>query len=156
MTNGEMIQKVFNCEVCAPIIEDDIIHVIFADKNDSAIGFDWSWWSTEYKEPTTKNDLGVDCINRATVLHLINDVKNSDGFKDYSKYEYLFDQVDRMPSVTPQEPKTGHWIDDEFGSKCSCCGIHTHLDKFDRPMKFWYCSMCGAKMVEPLGSEDKQ
>ena len=40
----------------------------------------------------------------------------------------------------------GYWIDDEFGSKCSCCGIHTHLDKFDRPMKFKYCSMCGAKM----------
>ena len=59
MTNGEMIQKVFNCEVCEPIIENDIIHVIFADKKDSAIGFDWSWWIKEYKEPTTKNDLGV-------------------------------------------------------------------------------------------------
>lgn len=47
-----------------------------------------------------------------------------------------------------EQQKTGHWIDDEFGSKCSCCGIHTHLDKFDRPMKFKCCSMCGAKMVE--------
>ena len=45
-----------------------------------------------------------------------------------------------------QEPKMGHWIDDEFGSKCSYCGIYTHLDKFDRPMKFKHCSMCGAKM----------
>lgn len=62
MTNGEMIQKVFNCEVCEPIIEDDIIHVIFADKKDSAIGFDWSWWNAEYKEPTTKNDLAVEKI----------------------------------------------------------------------------------------------
>ena len=43
MTNGEKIQKDFDCEVCEPIIEDDIIHVIFADKKDSAIGFDWSW-----------------------------------------------------------------------------------------------------------------
>ena len=51
-----------------------------------------------------------------------------------------------------QEPKTGHWIDDEFGSKCSYCGFYTHLDKFYRPMKFKHCSMCGAKMVE---SEDK-
>ena len=51
MTNGEMIQKVFDCEVCEPIPEDDIIHVIFSDKNDSAIGFDWSWWIMEYKEP---------------------------------------------------------------------------------------------------------
>lgn len=45
-----------------------------------------------------------------------------------------------------QAPMTGHWINDEFGSKCSCCGIYTHLDKFDRPMKFICCSMCGAKM----------
>ena len=59
MTNGEMIQKVFNCEVCEPIIEDDIIHVIFADKKDSAIGFDWSWWNAEYKESTTNNDLAL-------------------------------------------------------------------------------------------------
>ena len=54
-----------------------------------------------------------------------------------------------------QEPKTGHWIDDEFGSKCSCCGIHTHLDKFDRPMKFKHCSMCGAKMAEPQERTNK-
>ena len=52
---------------------------------------------------TPKNDLGVDAVNRATVLHLINDVNNSDEFKDYSQYEYLFDQVDMMPSVTPEE-----------------------------------------------------
>lgn len=50
MTNGEMIQKVFDCQVCEPIPEDDIIHVIFADKKDSAIGFDWSWRNMEYKD----------------------------------------------------------------------------------------------------------
>ncbi len=54
------------------------------------------------EEPTTKNDLGVDCINRNTVLTLINDVKNANGFSEYSQYEYLFDQINTMPSVTPQ------------------------------------------------------
>ena len=58
----------------------------------------------------------------------------------------LLAMVADLQSVNPQEPKIGHWIDDEFGSKCSCCGIYTHLDKFDRPMKFKHCSMCGAKM----------
>lgn len=50
--------------------------------------------------------------------------------------------------ITPldEKEKTWKWIDDEFGSKCSYCGRYTHLDKFDRPMKFMYCSMCGAKM----------
>lgn len=55
-----------------------------------------------------------------------------------------------LPSVTQ---KSGKWIDDEFGSKCSCCGIHTHLDKFDRPMKFKHCSMCGARMDKPQENE---
>ena len=57
----------------------------------------------------------------------------------------LWYRIQALPSVTPQQ-RTGRWIDDEFGSKCSCCGIYTHLDKFDRPMKFKCCSMCGAKM----------
>ena len=61
MTNGEKIQQDFECKVCEPIIEDNIIHVIFADKLHSAIGFDWDWWNAEYKEPTTKNNL--DTIN---------------------------------------------------------------------------------------------
>lgn len=52
MTNGEKIQEIFKgCDVCEPIIEDNIIHVSFVDKNDSAIGFDWDWWNMEYKEP---------------------------------------------------------------------------------------------------------
>ena len=50
MTNGEMIQKVFDCEVCEPIPEDDNVIVVFSDKNDSAIGFDLSWWNMECKE----------------------------------------------------------------------------------------------------------
>lgn len=49
-TNGGMIKAMFpKCEVCEPIVEDDIIHVIFADKADSAIGFDYSWWNAPYK-----------------------------------------------------------------------------------------------------------
>ena len=42
-----------------------------------------------------------DCIPRNTVLTLINDVKQADGFREYSQYSYLFDQVDNMPSVKP-------------------------------------------------------
>jgi hypothetical protein len=95
MTNGEMIQKVFDCEVCEPLPEDDIIHVIFSDKNDSAIGFDWSWWNMEYKEPTAKNNLGADCISRTSALDSINWAYNlSDAYQ----------KINDLPSVTPQEP----------------------------------------------------
>ena len=105
------------------------------------------------QEPTTKNDLGVDCIDRQATLDAIIKrlgIKNESYL--LSAERTIYQQIKDMPSVTPQEPKTGHWIDDEFGSKCSCCDIHTHLDKFDRPMKFKYCSVCGAKMVEPQES----
>lgn len=110
---------------------------------------------------TTKNDLGVDCISRNTVLTLINDVKNANGFSDYSQYEYLFDQVDKMPPVTPQEPKTGKWISHRehcemnnlrpsgLGSYfwCSECDCGIDSKNFSR-VNYNYCPNCGAKMVE--------
>jgi hypothetical protein len=99
MTNGEKIQKDFKgCEVCEPIVEDDIIHVIFADKKNSAIGFDWSWWNAEYKEPTTKNDLGVELISKADALDCVNWGYN---FSD------IYKKINDLPSVTPQESR---WI----------------------------------------------
>ena len=141
MTNGEMIQKVFNCEVCEPIIEDDIIHVIFADKKDSAIGFDWSWWNAEYKEPTTKNDLSSeleknskklekdfgesDCISRAEVNQVIEDYMDE-------QYHVLSDRtrerafgakvvkarINELHPITPQEPrcKECKWWKDSDGA----------------------------------------
>ena len=103
MTNGEKFKEMFSVTQ----VDDCDLNVYAWLPNHNAIEIPLEWWNAEYKEPTSKNDLGVDAVNRATVLHLINDVNNSDGFKDYSQYEYLFDQVDMMPSVTPQEPK---WI----------------------------------------------
>lgn len=83
MTNGEKIQEIFKgCDVCEPIIEDNIIHVSFVDKNDSAIGFDWDWWNMEYKEPTTKNDLGVD---REDAVERLNALKQFIGYDEDSE-----------------------------------------------------------------------
>lgn len=111
MTNGEMIQKVFNCKVCEPLPEDDIIHVIFSDKSNSAIGFDWSWWNMEYKEPTTKNNLGVDCISRTRAIERLKlnfpISQGADNSRDRHRYmQALADlqAIKELPSVTPQEP----------------------------------------------------
>ena len=53
-----------------------------------------------------------------------------------------------------QEPKTGHWSHDGSHWKnrfiCSECGYKL----FDEPTN--YCPNCGAKMVEPQESEDKE
>ena len=156
MTNGEKIQQDFACELCEPIIEDDIIHVIFADKKDSAIGFDWSWWNAEYKEPTTKNDLGVDCISRDAVKYYIqahiHEIITESGIDKNAHtnriLRALLNGVDTMPSVTPQEPKTGHWIKFPVGWKCSNCSLGTNDRGAD---SFNFCPNCGAKMAESEG-----
>lgn len=94
----------------------------------------------------------IDCISRAEVLKLMKDNwHNHNG--DWAMQESM-DDIRALPSVTPQEPKTGHWIymgqSEKNGlkiCKCSECGKRTYgsLD---------YCGNCGAKMVEPQESEE--
>ena len=111
-----------------------------------------TWNEKKCKEilEALEQELCEDCISRQAVNTLVDELARAISdercciSRGRSTATIMQDILD-LPPVTPQ-PKTGHWIDDEFGSKCSCCGIHTHLDKFDRPMKFKYCSMCGAKM----------
>lgn len=150
MTNGEMIQKVFDCEVCEPLPEDDIIHVIFPDKNDSAIGFDWSWWNMEYKDPTTKNNLGVDAISREQAIEEADKLCLETGYDNEKVIEMLND----LPTVTPQ-PRKGHWKEHphEAGpnwkySMYECSECHGWLEDDSD-----YCPDCGAKMVESQESE---
>ena len=93
-----------------------------------------------------------DAISREAAIRAIEALQRPIMREESNYYQFKFSgmsealgAVENLPSVTPQQ-RTGRWIDDEFGSKCSCCGIYTHLDKFERPMKFKCCSMCGAKM----------
>ena len=115
-----MIQKVFNCEVCEPLPEDDIIHVIFSDKNDSAIGFDWSWWNAEYKKPTTKKDLAVasycklvDCIDREYTAKYVEEFANNEYVpEEEAETIYLIaDGIRHIPTVYPKSDKPiGKWM----------------------------------------------
>jgi len=166
MTNGEMIQKVFNCEVCEPIIEDDIIHVIFADKKDSAIGFDLSWWNLEYKEPTAENDLSseldknskklekdfgeLDCISRAQTQtkiemnasrYTIAKERGGMGQVEWSdqliKVSDAVDIIRHLPPATPQGPRKGHW---EHGKELS--KEYRGRILVDVTYADWHCSNC--------------
>ena len=62
--------------------------------------------------------------------------------------------INGIPPATPQEPKTGHWSHDGSHWKnrfiCSECGYKL----FDEPTN--YCPNCGARMVKPQESEDKE
>ena len=89
-------------------------------------------------------------ISRDTVLTLINDVKNAGGFNEYSYYEYLFDQVDKMPVTTPSR-KEGKWIKEYDNSSldglyhCSVCGRKLWIHNEESVLDYPYCH-CGSKM----------
>ena len=110
------------------------------------------------QEPTTKNDLGVDCISRA-------DVKAKKIYS-HERHEYVVPvaEIDWLPSVTPQEPKTGHWVEEKVNGGgrrvfCSECGSAPPFEYVSTGdvysasgygviNKTKYCPNCGAKMQE--------
>jgi NADH pyrophosphatase NudC (nudix superfamily) len=79
---------------------------------------------------------------------VIEDETTLDGNEMRDLVEFL--------STLKQEPKTGHWkygyaFADGNYCKCSEC---KEIIKCTYPMH--YCPNCGAKMVEPQESEDKE
>ena len=85
-----------------------------------------------------------DAISRQAVLDLIADYDLSMG--------QVVRGIHALSSVTPKQ-KMGRWIDtDNYYRrwKCSECGYHTRDEEPN------YCPYCGAKMVEPQESEDKE
>ena len=61
------------------------------------------------QEPTTKNDLGVDCILRVEVMQVLQE-HWLNGTVAYRIIAEIGNDIQHLPSVTPQEPKKGHWI----------------------------------------------
>ena len=72
------------------------------------------------QEPTTKNDLGVDCISRAEMLkyqeYLHGKMSNEENHK-------LWKFIKDLPSVAPQEPQIFKWCDTcrEYDQEKHCC-----------------------------------
>ena len=123
------------------------------------------------QEPTTKNNLGVDCISRTRAIERLKlnfpISQGADNSRDRHRYmQALADlqAIKELPSVIPIRPK-GHWIDKQhlFGS-CSaeCSSCHKRSDGFVKDSGFSleykyydFCPNCGAKMDEPRESEEK-
>ena len=117
------------------------------------------------QEPTTKNDLGADCISRKAVLDAIDskawefcDYLISKGRNDEQKpVSHFADNLREcvrveLPSVTPKQ-RIGKWIKsrDGYGNNhytCPFCKLDI-ATKYAGTLKDNYCSNCGAKMVEP-------
>lgn len=134
MTNGEKIKEIFPSTDSRLDEKTGIILVKWVDGATKCFKADW--WNAEYKEPTPKNDLGVDCISRQEVLRLL---MNSIGKTN----TYLQTKVLKMSSVIPIRPK-GHWIPTYGNVKCSVCG--SVKDSREVGKATHYCDFCGAKM----------
>lgn len=90
-----------------------------------------------------------DLISRQAVLDELN---KWEWQELYLPIHFKENIIDVVPSVNPQEPKTGHWIDmDEGFSPCECseCGSVEFI-------KSKYCPNCGCRMIEPQESEEVQ
>ena len=122
-------------------------------------------WENQYT-PTTKNDLGDDCISRADLYNRIKGIdhyEETEGTEsDGSLIAYhtcdwneVLREIEDAPSVIPQQ-RIGKWIKsrDGYGNNHYTCPFCEHdiATKAD----IWgdnYCSNCGAKLQE---SEDKE
>jgi DNA-directed RNA polymerase subunit RPC12/RpoP len=122
------------------------------------------------QESTPKNDLAVDWesykdVDGNSLDDLILEVlhNNFDCGNTYG-YKVADEIIALLPSVTPQEPKTGHWIlNKNQGVKatgyltyhCSECGREIsskYHGKISLLKEYPFCH-CGAKMVELQESE---
>ena len=80
-----------------------------------------------------KNDLGVDAVSRKAVLHTLDRMDSAlDVDRTVETYKDLLKECYKvLPSVTPQEPKAGHWKLVQRGKAIDVC-----------------CSNCGAVRIK--------
>ena len=129
--------KAFNYAIAS--IETDLKYDLLyeetsgqADKNDLGVSSGLDKNSKKLEKGTPKNDLGVDCIIRAEAIKCLEcdfDITGKENMKTVVNYiNSAHDKIVNLPSVTPQEPKTGHWIEEfndlegEVRFTCSSCG----------------------------------
>ncbi len=115
-----------------------------------------------YMDKALEQDPCEDAISRKAVINTI--FNNSDNNGDVVLSTDLMDRIKHLPSVTPQ-PKTGHWMyDDEHSDwsdvtyKCSCCkrAISVPYEVRNEVYRDYPFCHCGAKMIEPQESEEKE
>jgi hypothetical protein len=96
-----------------------------------------------------------DAISREFLL--LDLLLKAQGEKDVS-IKWLEEYINSLPPVTPQS-QTGHWIkvtNGRGGHECDLC--HEYAPSYQSGDEYLpkYCPNCGAKMVEPQESEDKE
>ena len=91
-----------------------------------------------------------DAISRQSVIEQTYNWSKDEFLRVTNPFDYLRKRIASLPSVNPQEPKTGYWIDaDSYNAICSCCNRLNHLYGT-------YCKHCGAKIIDPQKGKDKE
>lgn len=157
MTNKEKFKEIFgiepDCGPCTPYpCEENDCKYWEQCENEPGCPCE-GWWNWEFKEPTTKNDLGVDKEQLKTMIRGLTKwyVKrdNTEVGEPNTAVGLLYDDVmfgiDRLPSVTPQEPRKGHWILDETDNSITCdkCGCLIWANDISNG-EAYFCPNCGS------------
>lgn len=113
------------------------------------------------KQPTSE-----DCISRQSVQDYIAKYLSQYLYNDVREaVEAIDEYIGELPSVKPQDPKTGRWeyLQYDYNPRlgnwhCSECRsvVIECVDKNEKggiPL-YKYCPQCGAKMVESQESEE--
>ncbi len=122
-------------------------------------------WLKELKQ-LREQEPCENCISRQAVLDVLDKSKYSNEFCEEHHIDWSINLgmahivVNELEPVTPQ-PKTGHWIDRFPAKECKCsvCDFLICISNgsyIDMVGQMKYCPNCGAKMVEPQGSEGKE
>jgi hypothetical protein len=120
MTNGEKFQQIF---AVSQVDECDLNVYAWLPIHD-AIEIPLEWWNANYSEIPTGS---TDCISRQAVIDLMMQ-KWGENFSGDDAMQESIDAIRVMPSVTPQEPKTGHWIDiNGIYAECSNCNEEIYI-----------------------------
>ena len=114
-----------------------------------------------------------DLISRQAVLDALYELCDTgetlieNPWRDNPHIDVLVDAIEELPPVNPQEPKTAHWewvkydyhprLGDWICSECKSVAVVCvrKEEKGGIPL-YKYCPQCGAKMIEPQESEDKE
>ena len=123
MTNGEKFKEIFSITQ----VDEGVSDVYVWTPNHDATVISIDWWNAEYKEPTTKNDLGVDAVSRKDVHDMLENLPVIVEDKWFNWLQKACMRLAELPSVTPQEPrcKNCKWWKDSDGEYRRGCGAES-------------------------------
>ena len=120
---------------------------------------DMTYANEQEKEELEAINMGIEALEQEPCEDAISrqdalDCITATGLK---KFDYILnarDKIKNLPSVKPQEQKTGKWK--RIGHdiyECSICGQDVMTGDI---CAYKHCHGCGAKMVEPQERNDKE